>query len=273
MPEPMYDRNGVALCHGDCAGVLPALSVKADLIATSPPYDAMREYGGQDCDFESCAAPIANALTDGGVMRWNTNDMVVDGGYSGSGFDAALWFMREAGLRLYDRIIVSKSSFKVIGGKRWLQNFDYCFVFSKGKPRVFNPIEDRANVHAGQTIKVGSSTGKRYENGSIRRRTYEHKIQPFGRRATVWNIFVGAHPQNPYIHPAAMAMELAQDLVRAYSAPGGLVLDPFSGSATTAYAAQMLGRRSVGIEIHKPYIEDAIAKRFLRQPLFAGAGD
>ena len=48
-----------------------------------------------------------------------------------------------------------------------------------------------------------------------------------------------------------------------------LVLDPFSGSGTTAYAAQMLDRRAVGIEIHKPYIEDAIAKRFARQPICA----
>ena len=72
MPKPMYDRNGITLYHGDCASILPALGVHADLIVTSPPYDAMREYGGQGYDFESCAAPIANALTDGGVMCWNT---------------------------------------------------------------------------------------------------------------------------------------------------------------------------------------------------------
>ena len=52
-----------------------------------------------------------------------------------------------------------------------------------------------------------------------------------------------------------------------------LVLDPFSGSGTTAYAAQILDRRAVGIEVHKPYIEDAIAKRFAHQPLCAVAGN
>ena len=52
-----------------------------------------------------------------------------------------------------------------------------------------------------------------------------------------------------------------------------LVLDPFSGSGTAAYVAQILDRRAVGIEMHKPYIEDAIAKRFARQPLCAVTGN
>ena len=70
-----------------------------------------------------------------------------------------------------------------------------------------------------------------------------------------------------------MSIRLAQDLIRAYSNEEDLVLDPFSGSMAVAYAAQMLDRRAVGIEIHKPYIEDAIAKRFAHQPIFAGAGN
>lgn len=66
-----------------------------------------------------------------------------------------------------------------------------------------------------------------------------------------------------------MPMPLAKDLISAYSNPGDLVLDPFSGSGTTAYAAQLLGRRAIGVEIHRPYIEAAIEKRFVHQPLFA----
>ena len=93
----MYDRNGIALYHGDCADLLPALGVKADLIVTSPPFGEMREYGGHGYEFERVAPAIAAALAEGGVMCWHTNDMVEDGGYSGASFDAALWFMREGG--------------------------------------------------------------------------------------------------------------------------------------------------------------------------------
>ena len=62
----------------------------------------MRDYGGDGYNFAAVAPAIAAALTDGGVMCWHTNDRIVDGGYTGSSFDAALWFMREGGLRLHE---------------------------------------------------------------------------------------------------------------------------------------------------------------------------
>jgi DNA modification methylase len=45
---------------------------------------------------------------------------------------------------------------------------------------------------------------------------------------------------------------LAEAVVGAYSPPGGWVLDPFAGHATTLEAACRLGRRSVGIELLEP---------------------
>ena len=98
--QPAYDRNGVQLYHGDCGEVLPALDVKADLIVTSPPYDAIREYGGQGFDFQRCAPPIAAALADGGVMCWHTNDAVVDGSYTGSSLNGVRYAHRYANDRL-----------------------------------------------------------------------------------------------------------------------------------------------------------------------------
>ena len=273
MPKPMYDRNGIALYHGDCADILPALGVKADLIVTSPPYDSIRDYGGQRYDFESCAAPIANALADGGVMCWHTNDMVIDGGYSGSSFDAALWFMREAGLRMHDRIIVDTNAIGAWAETRYIQSWAYCWVFSKGKPKTASPIADVLSANGGQvntaTHGLGWRNARRKRERAGRNDNY-HITPKYRKRNAVWRVLIG---DNCADHPAPMPMALATDLIRTYSNAGDLILDPFSGSATTAYAAQLLDRRAVGVEIHKPYIEGAIAKRFLRQPLFAGVGD
>jgi DNA modification methylase len=58
-------------------------------------------------------------------------------------------------------------------------------------------------------------------------------------------------------HPAAMPEGLAEFFIRALSPPGGLVVDPFAGSGTTLVAAERLGRRPLGFELHPQYAEQA----------------
>ena len=64
-------------------------------------------------------------------------------------------------------------------------------------------------------------------------------------------------------HPAPMHETLARDVVATWSSPGDVVLDPFSGSGTTAKAAKELGRRFLGLEINPEYC--AIAERRIAQ--------
>ncbi|MFX0114443.1 MAG: DNA-methyltransferase [Candidatus Hodarchaeota archaeon] len=54
-------------------------------------------------------------------------------------------------------------------------------------------------------------------------------------------------------HPAPFPLELPQNLIRLYSFPGETVLDPFLGSGTTAKAAIIEGRNSIGYEINVQY--------------------
>lgn len=56
-------------------------------------------------------------------------------------------------------------------------------------------------------------------------------------------------------HPTQKPLALLERIVKASSNPGDVVLDPFSGTFTTGYAAQQLGRRSVGIEKQEPYVK------------------
>ena len=188
--------------------------------------------------------------------------MVVDGGYSGSSFDAALFFMRQCGLRLHDRIVVDAKRLGAITPKRYFQNWDYCFVLSNGTPKAFNPICDTPNKHAG--VKYQRNAMVRTSNYKARRQNEGGRITPcHSKRGAIWAYSTGGVSNNPARHPAPMPIKLAQDLIRSYSNPGDLVLDPFSGSATTAYAAQQLGRQVIGIEVHKPYITAAIEARFV----------
>ena len=95
---PYYEQDGVTLYHGDCAEVLPATGVKANLILTSPPYDNLRTYGGHGFDFDRVADACVGALADGGVLVCVVADATVDGSETGTSFRQALGFM-ERGLK------------------------------------------------------------------------------------------------------------------------------------------------------------------------------
>lgn len=63
------------------------------------------------------------------------------------------------------------------------------------------------------------------------------------------------------VHPTEKAISIINPLIRAYSKSGDLVLDPFSGSGSTAVSAALNGRDYIGIELEQKYCE--LAKRRL----------
>ena len=83
-------------------------------------------------------------------------------------------------------------------------------------------------------------------------------------RRTVWTI-----PTQPFAeaHFATFPEALAEPCIRAGSAPGDLVLDPFGGAGTTGVVALRLGRRCTLIELSSSSVD--IARRRINGPLFA----
>ncbi len=64
------------------------------------------------------------------------------------------------------------------------------------------------------------------------------------------------HRQDPERadHPTQKPLEIVERMVLSSCPPGGLVLDPFTGSGTTAVACLRHGRRFVGFEINPDYV-------------------
>lgn len=56
-------------------------------------------------------------------------------------------------------------------------------------------------------------------------------------------------------HPSPKPLRVMEHLIRLFTNPGDLVLDPFAGSGTTGVAALKAGRRFHGIERHQPWHE------------------
>lgn len=119
------------------------------------------------------------------------------------------------------------------------------------------------------SIKVESSTGERFHGGYAapmpggkgnsrngRHENEDNRISMRNKRS-VWKI-----NSKPYAgaHFACWPTELVEPMVKAGCPKGGIVLDPFSGSATTGEVALSLGRNYVGIDLNESYFPLAAAR-------------
>lgn len=94
---------------------------------------------------------------------------------------------------------------------------------------------------------------------------------PAGRNIrSVWNIATEPFPE---AHFATFPKKLVEPCVKAGSATGDLVLDPFCGSGTTGVVALRLGRSFIGIELNPTYAEMARERIRNDGPLFNVASE
>jgi site-specific DNA-methyltransferase (adenine-specific) len=56
-------------------------------------------------------------------------------------------------------------------------------------------------------------------------------------------------------HPTQKPLDLLKRIILSSTKKGDIILDPFSGSATTGIAAAMHGRKYIGIDMEKKYLE------------------
>lgn len=66
--------------------------------------------------------------------------------------------------------------------------------------------------------------------------------------------------QTPKIHPTQKPVPLLEELIRIFTDPGDVVIDPCAGSGSTLRAAAALGRRAYGFEIKKDFFRAAQEK-------------
>lgn len=62
-------------------------------------------------------------------------------------------------------------------------------------------------------------------------------------------------------HPTQKPLGVLARLIQASTKPGAWVLDPFSGSATTGIAANLLGRKYLGLETEEQFLSMSKARR------------
>lgn len=111
---------------------------------------------------------------------------------------------------------------------------------------------DRPNLRGNGARGPGRTPPGQKPNGS------DHTVSEKGRPPYTWldvdggdlpAAVIGSPAQYPGAHFAVMPPWLARLLITVSCPPGGVVLDPYGGSGTTADAAHSLGRSSVSIDL------------------------
>ena len=75
-------------------------------------------------------------------------------------------------------------------------------------------------------------------------------------KGSVWRCNCGSSK----MHPTQKPLQLFKRLILASSNEGDLILDPFSGSGTTAIAAKQLKRNFIAFEKNKDFFESSVKR-------------
>ena len=114
-------------------------------------------------------------------------------------------------------------------------------------------------THATETIlwAAKSKQSKHHFNYELMKRMNNNK-----QMKSIWPITAPASEEKIFgKHPTQKPLALLERIILASTEKGDIVLDPFSGSATTGLAAHRHGRNYIGIELEKEYLDLSI-KRF-----------
>ena len=246
------------IINDDCIKILKEIEDDSiDMVLTSPPYDNLRTYNGYIFPFESVAKELFRVIKNGGVVVWVVNDATINGTETGTSFKQALFF-KEIGFNIHDTMIFRKRNpVPQIYRKRYNNEFEYMFVFSKGFVSTHNPIMVPC-LHAG--LELNGTTYKNYSKHEQKREKMASPVKEEKIKGNIWEYVVGKNleDQEAKDHPAPFPCELARNHISSWSNEGDLILDPMCGSGTTCKAAQQLKRNYIGIDISQEYCEIAL---------------
>lgn len=140
---------------------------------------------------------------------------------------------------------------------RFTVDFEYLFFFSKNKKYYFErqlePIKqstyDRCKSVCGLNKGANYQGLNKTNFECLQKRMLSGEISGRNKR-TVWSIATHAYHG---AHFAVFPPALVETPIKSGCPEGGIVLDPFIGSGTTAVVANRLNRKWIGIELNPEY--------------------
>lgn len=268
MPNPLKESTRSCLVlAGDSREKLMAFSSSVDLIVTSPPYADARKSHYDSIHPDSFAEwfmtfhhAFWQALKDDGSLVINIKDKIV-GGARHRFVWKTIEKLSDAGwICIEDYLWYKTNPMPGYWPTRLRDGWEYCFHLSKTKRPYIN--QDAVRVPLGDWAesrlrKLGTNDLKRHN--SVNSSGFGRDLSRWVDQKTVLpsNVISAALVGKNKGHPAVFPIELPTFFIKLLSRPGGLVVDPFGGSGTTAIAALTLQRDCAVIDNNVDYCRTA----------------
>ncbi len=258
LPAPAFtdDKHHLRLYQGDCVEILAAIPESSvDLIFADPPY--FLSNGGITCHAGKMVSvnkgdwdqPPGRDLDPVRVRMAKVHDfnrMWLAPCQRVLKPNGTIWVSGTAHVIHSVGFAMQQLGFKLLNDISWV------------KPNPPPNLSCRYFTHATETIIWAAKNAKS-------RHTFNYKLMKDANRGkqmkSVWEIYPPEAWEKRFgKHPTQKPVALLERILLASSHEGDLVLDPFSGSGTTALAAMRTKRVFRGIEIDPKWIRVSIQR-------------
>lgn len=252
LPKAYYKKEGFKLYKGDCLGILPELELgSVTTIFADPPYNLSN--GGISCKA-------------GKMVSVNKGDWDKSKGFQKDYEFTYNWIKacREV-LKPNGTIWISGTPHNIYQVGHALQSLGFHIMneISWYKPNAPPNLSCRYFAHAHETLLWAKKDkeAKHVFNYKLMKE-WDDKFTPSGKQMrSVWNIPLTPQAEKKFgKHPTQKPVELLKRVIASSSNKNDLVLDPFNGSGTTGIVSRILGRKYIGIEKEKQFLDLTIKR-------------
>src|SRR5574344_459052 len=249
MITPFYKSSNrdFTLLHGDCMELLKQFEFKFDTIFADPPY--FLSNGGISVQSGKIVS-VNKGDWDKGLSPQEIHD------FNYTWLDLCRKKLKDCGT-----IWVSGTYHNIFSVANCLTELGYkilnCITWAKTNPPP--NISCRYFTYSTEFIIWARKSQKvaHYYNYVLMKQLNGDK-----QMTDVWQLpAIGRWEKSCGKHPTQKPLGVLARLIQASTQPGAWILDPFNGSATTGIAANLLGRRYLGLEIEEEFLSMSKARR------------